>query len=110
MSKKKNLFTSEAVSIGHPDHICDRISDSILDACLEQDKNAYFHLYIEEDKFYLELELLGKLGLSKSMISVIEGESLLNDGMGVALLIFVKGIITNGVGENFSQQQRTLFC
>ncbi len=45
--------------------------------------------------------ILGKLGLSKSMISVIEGESLLNDGMGVALLIFVKGIITNGVGENF---------
>ena len=40
MKKSKNLFTSEAVSIGHPDHVCDRISDSILDACLEQDKNA----------------------------------------------------------------------
>lgn len=36
----KNLFTSEAVSIGHPDHVCDMISDTILDACLEQDKNA----------------------------------------------------------------------
>ncbi len=40
MKKKKNLFTSEAVSIGHPDHVCDMISDSILDACLKQDKNA----------------------------------------------------------------------
>lgn len=35
-----NLFTSEAVSIGHPDHVCDMISDSILDACLKEDKNA----------------------------------------------------------------------
>ncbi len=40
MKKKKNLFTSEAVSIGHPDHVCDMISDSILDSCLRQDKNA----------------------------------------------------------------------
>ena len=40
MEKKTNLFTSEAVSIGHPDHVCDMISDSILDACLKQDKNA----------------------------------------------------------------------
>lgn len=40
MKKKKNLFTSEAVSIGHPDHVCDMISDSILDSCLKQDKNA----------------------------------------------------------------------
>ena len=40
MKKIKNLFTSEAVSIGHPDHVCDMISDSILDSCLKQDKNA----------------------------------------------------------------------
>lgn len=40
MEKIKNLFTSEAVSIGHPDHVCDMISDSILDACLKQDKNS----------------------------------------------------------------------
>lgn len=40
MEKIRNLFTSEAVSIGHPDHVCDMISDSILDACLQQDKNS----------------------------------------------------------------------
>lgn len=40
MKKMKNLFTSEAVSIGHPDHVCDMISDSILDACLREDANA----------------------------------------------------------------------
>ena len=33
----KFLFTSESVTEGHPDKICDRISDSILDALLEQD-------------------------------------------------------------------------
>lgn len=36
----KRLFTSEAVSIGHPDHVCDMISDSILDACLSQDSDS----------------------------------------------------------------------
>ena len=36
----KQLFTSEAVSIGHPDHVCDMISDSVLDACLAQDPES----------------------------------------------------------------------
>lgn len=34
----KFLFTSESVTEGHPDKICDKISDSILDAMIEQDK------------------------------------------------------------------------
>jgi S-adenosylmethionine synthetase len=34
------LFTSESVSEGHPDKICDAISDSVLDACLAQDKRS----------------------------------------------------------------------
>ena len=34
------IFTSESVSAGHPDKICDQISDAVLDACLEQDKNS----------------------------------------------------------------------
>jgi S-adenosylmethionine synthetase len=33
-------FTSESVSVGHPDKMCDQISDAILDAILEQDKHA----------------------------------------------------------------------
>lgn len=36
----KKLLTSESVTNGHPDKICDQISDAILDAYLEQDKNA----------------------------------------------------------------------
>ena len=34
---EKILFTSESVSEGHPDKVCDQISDAILDACLAQD-------------------------------------------------------------------------
>ena len=36
----KHLFTSESVSEGHPDKVCDQISDAILDAILVQDKKA----------------------------------------------------------------------
>jgi len=37
MSSPKLLFTSESVTEGHPDKICDQIADSVLDACFEQD-------------------------------------------------------------------------
>ena len=37
MSKKRMLFTSESVTEGHPDKICDKISDAILDEMLRQD-------------------------------------------------------------------------
>ena len=36
----RRLFTSESVTEGHPDKICDQVSDSILDAILSQDPNA----------------------------------------------------------------------
>jgi S-adenosylmethionine synthetase len=40
MSRSNYLFTSESVSEGHPDKICDRISDEIVDAYLAADANA----------------------------------------------------------------------
>ena len=40
MSTKRHLFTSESVTEGHPDKICDQISDSILDEILAKDPNA----------------------------------------------------------------------
>ena len=36
----KRLFTSESVSEGHPDKLCDAISDAILDECLRQDPTS----------------------------------------------------------------------
>lgn len=35
-----HIFTSESVSEGHPDKVCDQISDAILDACIEKDATA----------------------------------------------------------------------
>lgn len=40
MSRNRRLFTSESVTEGHPDKICDQISDAILDAILSEDPNA----------------------------------------------------------------------
>ena len=42
MSKivSRHVFTSESVSEGHPDKVCDQISDAVLDACLEQDPES----------------------------------------------------------------------
>ncbi len=37
MTSPSLLFTSESVTEGHPDKLCDQISDAVLDACLEQD-------------------------------------------------------------------------
>ena len=34
------IFTSEQVSCGHPDKICDQISDAIVTACLSHDRNS----------------------------------------------------------------------
>ena len=37
----RHLFTSESVTEGHPDKICDQISDAVLDAILEQDPSLW---------------------------------------------------------------------
>ena len=41
MEKRKILFTSESVSEGHPDKVCDQISDAVLDACLKEDPHSH---------------------------------------------------------------------
>ena len=40
LNEGKHIFTSESVTEGHPDKICDQISDAILDAILKEDPNA----------------------------------------------------------------------
>jgi S-adenosylmethionine synthetase len=40
MTASKLMFTSESVTEGHPDKLCDQISDAVLDACLEQDPRS----------------------------------------------------------------------
>ncbi|MBI2035957.1 MAG: methionine adenosyltransferase, partial [Candidatus Liptonbacteria bacterium] len=40
MFYNKQFYTVESVTAGHPDKICDQISDAILDACLKEDPNS----------------------------------------------------------------------
>src|SRR6266481_3133934 len=40
MQLRDALFSSESVTEGHPDKICDQISDAVLDECLRQDKSS----------------------------------------------------------------------
>ena len=60
------LFTSESVSAGHPDKLCDAISDSIVDACLRIDSSAR-----------VAVETLVK-GMPEHALIVLAGEVTLN--------------------------------
>jgi S-adenosylmethionine synthetase len=40
MTSPSLMFTSESVTEGHPDKLCDQVADAVLDACFEQDKNS----------------------------------------------------------------------
>lgn len=57
--QEKYLFTSESVTEGHPDKICDQISDAILDACLAQDPNSRVacECLITSDKLIIAWEI-----------------------------------------------------
>jgi len=50
---KKRLFTSESVSEGHPDKVCDQIADAILDECLRLDPKAHVACEVFATKEYL---------------------------------------------------------
>jgi S-adenosylmethionine synthetase len=62
----KKLFTSEAVSEGHPDKFCDQVADAILDACLRLD--PYAHVAIECFAAKQRLLIGGEVGFSKKDI------------------------------------------
>lgn len=53
------LFTSESVADGHPDKVCDQISDAVLDACLEQDpmSRVAIECAVKSDTVYVFGEL-----------------------------------------------------
>ncbi len=77
--KMKTLFTSESVSMGHPDKICDQIADRILDAYLSLDQNS--HVAIEvmatNNQVYVSGEVTSKVHID---IKPIVKETLLDIG------------------------------
>ena len=59
---KHMLFTSEQVSAGHPDKICDQISDAIVTDCLKHDRNSRVAVeaMIKDDHVYVAGEITSK--------------------------------------------------
>ena len=79
----KNLITSEAVTIGHPDKMCDVISDNILDAYLKQDKDSRCAVEVmaTKDKVIISGEVTskGKVDIEKVVRKTICDISFDND-------------------------------
>ena len=76
MTRKSYVFTSESVSEGHPDKVCDRISDAVLDAFLTEDPNA--RVACETFATTNRVVVGGEVGLStkeatKAMMDRIDG-------------------------------------
>ena len=76
MSRKSYVFTSESVSEGHPDKLCDRVSDAVLDAFLTEEPNA--RVACETFATTNRVVVGGEVGLSskektKAMMERIDG-------------------------------------
>ena len=74
------LFTSESVAAGHPDKMCDNISDAILDACIRVDPGAR-----------VAVETFVK-GLDEGSHIVIGGEVTLINGVAIAAIIIFNSV------------------
>ena len=71
----RKLFTSESVTEGHPDKVCDRISDAVLDAILTKDQearvacevtatNGFIHIFGEiNTSCYIDMEKVARKAL-----------------------------------------------
>lgn len=70
LSNNKYLFTSESVSEGHPDKLCDQISDAVLDYCLSLDADA--HVACESFASTDFLLVGGEIGFRKNDINLKE--------------------------------------
>lgn len=62
----KYYFTSESVTEGHPDKLCDLISDSVLDECLKQDKNSRVacEVMASKNEIYVSGEITTKANIN----------------------------------------------
>ncbi len=73
----KYLFTSESVTEGHPDKLCDLISDTILDKCLEQDTNSRVAVetFASNDKITIagQLTTNAKVNIEETAREVLKG-------------------------------------
>ena len=96
---RRYIFSSESVGEGHPDKVCDTISDAVLDACLAQDKNSRVacETYAKSNIVIVGGEITTKAKLDYVQIvrdAVREIGYVNNDDIFHADKIFVNNIIT----------------
>jgi S-adenosylmethionine synthetase len=86
LEKGSHIFTSESVSEGHPDKVCDQISDAILDACLTEDKNSRVacEVFVTTDKVIVggEITTNAKLDIEKIVRTVVKEIGYTEEGIG----------------------------
>ena len=72
MGSAEFLFTSESVAEGHPDKVCDRISDEIVDAYLSNDPGARVaaETLCTTNRIVIAGEVRGGKGLTLSLIHI----------------------------------------
>lgn len=73
----KHLFTSESVTEGHPDKVCDLISDAILDEILKQDKNA--HVACETTATTGMVHIMGEISTTANVDYAETARRVIND-------------------------------
>lgn len=73
----KRLFTSESVTEGHPDKVCDCISDAVLDSILEQDKNA--HVACETTVTTGVVHIMGEISTTATVDIASVARGVIND-------------------------------
>ena len=74
---KSFIFSSESVGEGHPDKVCDTISDAILDACLTVDKNSRVacETFVKSNQVVVGGEItIPKIGAKAHWLEVINVE------------------------------------
>ena len=73
----RKLFTSESVTEGHPDKVCDCISDAVLDAVLAQDKNA--HVACETTVTTGVVHIMGEISTTANVDFAATARSVIDD-------------------------------
>ena len=78
----KNIFSSESVGPGHPDKLCDQISDAILDAYLSGDKESRVAVecFVKNDLLVIGGEVTSKAGLTNKDIEEIARKTIIEIG------------------------------
>src|ERR1700677_4749273 len=97
---RRYIFSSESVGEGHPDKVCDTISDRVLDECLTQDKHSRVacETYVKSNIVIVggEITTKAKLDYVKIVRDAVRGIGYVNDDdVFHADKIFVNNIITS---------------